>query len=160
MDLSFKSVLKAIKSKTQLGFCEALGVGKLYSKEFFEKLNEYIFPKKPTVKTKKSFDFNVDFRLLWSDFKAVYNIDLINDKINWWQFQTLFERITLLDNISGTSKVIGYRSSKIPKSDKHNRDQVDHLRNMKARYRLEEVADESVGNFISGLFRRAKKAKK
>lgn len=163
MDLSFRSVLNAIHSKTKQGFVKALGIKDIYSEELFNKLNEYIFPKRPKSEAKKSFDYDIDFRLLWADFKAEYNIDLLNDKINWWEFTALFERITLLDGISAVSKVSGYRQQELPKRNKHNQEQIKHVRSMKARYRLEDVENESVGSFINSLFARArgkKKAKK
>ena len=161
MDLSFRSVLNAIHSKTKQSFVEALGIKDIYSEELFNKLNEYIFPKRPKNEDKKSFDYDIDFRLLWADFKAEYNIDLINDNINWWEFTALFERMTLLEGISAVSKVSGYRQQKLPKRNKNNQEQIKHIRSMKARYRLENVENESVGNFINSMFRKARaKAKK
>ena len=156
MDLSFRSVLNAIHCKTKQGFVKALGIEDIYSEELFNKLNEYIFPKRPKNEDKKSFDYDIDFRLLWADFKAEYNIDLINDDINWWEFTALFERMQLLDDISAVSKVSGYRQQKLPKRNKNNQGQIEHLRNMKARYRLEDVENESVGNFINTMFAKAR----
>ena len=133
-----------------------MGVGELYTSEFYKTLYDYIFPKIPAVKTKQSFDFKIDFRLLWADFKAVYNIDLINDEINWWEFQALFERMSLLDNVSSVSKVIGYRTAEIPKTNKNNKKQINHLRNMKARYRLAEVERQNIANTLNRVFHNKK----
>lgn len=149
-----------MSAKTQYEFCDILGVAHLYSEKFFKALQEYIFPKIPAVKSsKKLLDFDEDFRLLWADFKAAYNIDLLNDNINWWQFQALFERLSLLDGVSGLNKVIGYRAAKIPKQTKDNRDHIKHIQNMKARYRLEEAEQDNIGKTLERAFYNKNKKK-
>ena len=146
-------------AKSHYEFCYILGVAEYYNEEFFKKLYDYIFPKTPAVKSKKSFDFKIDFRLLWADFKAEYNIDLLNDDINWWEFQALFERISLLDNISSVNKVIGYRTAEIPRKNKNNKNQIKNLRNMKARYRLEEAEQNAIGEMLDQVFYKNEKKK-
>ena len=119
-------------------------------------LKSYLFEDKAIAKSvKKTFDFDVDFRLLWADFKALYDIDLVENNLNWWQFSALFERMNLLEGVSATSKVVGFRQQKIPKRTKSNQENVKYITNMKRRYALKSEDDNSVRRFFDGLVRRA-----
>lgn len=128
----------------------------MYSDELYMALKSYLFEDKAIAKSvKKTFDFDVDFRLLWADFKALYDIDLVENNLNWWQFSALFERMNLLEGVSATSKVVGFRQQKIPKRTKSNQENVIYITNMKRRYALKSEDDNSVRRFFDGLVRRA-----
>ncbi len=90
--------------------------------------------------SKKTFDYLKDFDLIYSMFLRYYNIDLVDNDLHWWKFTALLEAIILEDN--ALSKRIGYRATKIPKADKYNKDQRQHIINMKNRYALE--AEETI----------------
>ena len=148
-------MLNAIQSKNSVEFVRSLGLD-VYSDGLYLALKNYIFEDKAVTKTeKKTFDFDIDFRLLWADFKAVYNIDLLENKLNWWEFTALFERLNLLDGISATSKIVGIRQQKIPKRSKSNQDQIKYMQNMKRRYALEDEDQKSVKRFVDYLVRKA-----
>lgn len=150
-------MLNAVQSKDSVEFVRSLGFD-VYSDELYLALKNYIFEDKAVSKQEdKLFDWDVDFRLLWADFKAVYNIDLLENKINWWEFTALFERLNLLEGLSATSKVIGFRQQKIPKRSKNgtNAEQIKYIRNMKRRYALISETDKSVRRFVDYLVRKA-----
>ena len=79
------------------------------------------------------FDILQDSERIYAAFLQVYKINLNTAHMHWWVF------LTLLDNLPDGTKlaeVIRIRSTKIPKANKHNREQVSSLNKLKDIYAL------------------------
>lgn len=86
----------------------------------------------------KIYDLEKDAEFIYASFLFDYNLDLFEQqgKLHWKKFKAL------LSNLSEESKfmkVIGYRTMKIPTSDKYDREEVERLKKLKKLYSLEQT---------------------
>ena len=120
------------------------------------KVFNYIFGQrfKGTSDGKKTFDYLIDFDLIYATFKQYYNIDLIDDTLDWWKFTSLLDGILSTEN--ALSSRVELRGKKIPKA---NKDNVEYRRNLikqKARYKLKQDTNAEMRNLFDFLKTKAK----
>ena len=65
-----------------------------------------------SVSGKKVFDFCADSGRLYSAFRQVYRINLLTEKMHWWEFLQLFHDIVTETRLT---QVIDIRGKKVPK---------------------------------------------
>ena len=110
---------------------------------------------------KKTYDFEKDAELIYASFYAAYHIDLIEQKgkLHWRKFITLMRN---LDDKTAFKKVVEIRTMKVPKTDKHNHEQVAQIRKLKQIYSLEDTSGEdnlqNAFSEVGAVFRGMKKA--
>ena|SRR5690625_953050 len=85
----------------------------------------------------KIFDFKQDAELIYASFFSAYGIDLMEQKgeLPWYKFMKLLRQ---LEDNTQFKKAVSYRVMKIPKENKHNREQVKELRRLKEAYALKD----------------------
>lgn len=82
---------------------------------------------------RKVFDFCEDSGRLYSAFRQVYGIDLLNEDMHWWVFLQLFHDIVSETKLT---QVIDIRGKKVPKDA--NAEYKAQLRRAKAYYELDK----------------------
>lgn len=90
---------------------------------------------------KKVYDFKKDAELIYASFLNYYNIDLFEQqgKLHWKKFNALLGVLINLADKSPFTQVVGYRNMKLPAVDKHNKDEVARIKQMKRIYALEDA---------------------
>jgi hypothetical protein len=73
---------------------------------------EYIFETGNTPQEQRVFDYDLDFKYYYSDFKEL-GIDLIDDDIDWFRFTSILRKIILNKN-SLMSQIIDFRNYEKP----------------------------------------------
>lgn len=86
----------------------------------------------------KHYDLEQDAPFIYASFLQDYNIDLLDmqGKLRWEKF------IALLSGLRDDTKfkeVVGIRAKEIPKRTKHNKEEVDNLRELKRIYALDNT---------------------
>lgn len=82
-----------------------------------------------------SFDFIVDGAHIYVSFLQEYGIDLYNErgKMHFEIFKALFED---LGPDTAIKRIIHIRTCKIPAANKHNREEINNLKQLKLKYSL------------------------
>lgn len=109
-----------------------------------EKILDYLFENK-TSSTKPTMNYKKDYRLIWDSFLSKRGIDLNKVDINWWEFNSILEGL-MLEGGSPIVKVVEYRTMKMPKSTKYNKEEIDFYKKMKQEYALTSDASTSQAN--------------
>lgn len=91
---------------------------------------------------RKVFDFEIDNGRIYSAFQETYNINLINLKMHWWVFFTLFEN---LSSETRLMQVIELRGKKPSKNDSN--EYKLELAKMQAKYRIDDEKQSLAGFF-------------
>lgn len=109
-----------------------------------------LFPPPEGPPGPKAFDFRQDSELLYAAFRQAYGIDLDAEhgKLHWLRFLALLEGLP--DN-TRLSQVINIRLRPIPKANKHNREEIRQLLELKAKLRLKLTPEEEAEQFQRGL---------
>lgn len=97
-----------------------------------DEISKYIFEttkKAGTVKKKKNFDLNYDYKYYFPDFLK-YGINLNKQEIDWWEFNSILDAI-LIDNNSNMKKVLDYRNYEKPIKNKKTCEIIKHQEMMK-----------------------------
>ncbi|SES02612.1 Gp15 family bacteriophage protein [Salipaludibacillus aurantiacus] len=125
----------------------------LFKRIFNEHLDIDLDEKSEDGSEKKIYDFEKDAELIYASFFSAYNIDLIEAKgdLPWHKFIKL---LCQLDEKSPFKKAIGYRTMKIPKETKHNKDHVKELKRLKQAYALDQEPEsqESLDSKLDSAF--------
>jgi len=114
---------------------------------------EYAF--KPRFKGGKSgeiaFDYLVDFDLIYACFKRYYDIDLIDDDLDWWKFTAILE--DLINSETSLSNRMELRTREIPKRTKGDAKYISNLMAMKAKYRIcGNIKEQATQKSLKGVF--------
>ena len=113
---------------------------------------EYIeMPRRPCSGSSiKTVDFRQDSPYIYSSFYADYGIDLLDQqgKLHWQKFIALFQGLSEHTKIR---EIMSIRARPYPKPNKHNAEQIQALRELKAYYALDISQDERQRNFQEGL---------
>ena len=98
----------------------------------------------------KYFDILKDSERIFAAFRQAYRIDLRTEDLHYWDF------ISLLNNIpedTRFSQIIRIRSMDIPKRTTSNAKEVDNLRELQDKYRLDnESHEEALQNKARAVF--------
>lgn len=100
--------------------------------------HEYFQPKQANAPPqKKVYDMDQDAEYIYASFLQDYNIDLfdMHGVLHWDKF------LALLNSLSDKTKfkqVINIRTQKIPRPNKHNKEEIDRIRALKKEYALNE----------------------
>lgn len=97
-----------------------------------DEISKYIFEhhtSSKSVKGKKNFDLNYDYKYYFPDFLK-YGINLNEQDIDWWEFNSILEAI-LLDEKSNMKKVLNYRNYEKPIKNDKTRESIKHQQMMK-----------------------------
>lgn len=115
-----------------------------YIYDTFESLLEYIgFKNKQAEdsvetdrKPEKVFDYQQDAEAIYASFFYAYRIDLIDYKgqLHYFKFKALLEN---LPEDAPMSKIISYRTMKIPTQKEASKEYISHVKKMKQLYRLD-----------------------
>ena len=123
--------------------------------EVYKALCDLLFEKHPEGGSERLTSFEQDAGLIRSAFKQVYNIDLIRDKLSWFEFTELMQN---LPEGNKYSDVIGIRARPLPAPNKYNQKEREWLLQAKQTFALHlteaEAAkkyDEDVGKVFFGL---------
>lgn len=103
----------------------------------------------------KTMDLREDWAYVCAAFQQAYGIDLYADKsLHILRFQALLRG---LPKSTKLSEIIGIRAAKIPAPNKHNKEQIAELMQLKARYALHGSGDlqEGWGKIFQLLTQRA-----
>lgn len=89
-------------------------------------------------------NFQKDSGLIYASFLAEYDMDLYEQvgKLHWQKFREL---LTNLGDKTPFKKAIGYRTMKLPTSDKASQEYIDYVRKMKEVYSLEDEQQKQEG---------------
>lgn len=89
----------------------------------------------------KLFCFIQDSEYIYSSFKAEYGVDLIDEqgKLNWFKFLSLLKG---LPDKSKFKEILGIRAQKIPKYNRHNKEEIKRIRELKRLYQLKLTPEE------------------
>lgn len=125
------------------------GILWFYSCGEYEKQETEITDEEKTITKKKVFSFEHDAKYILAAFRQVYNIDLINSNLHWWEFKDLFDG---LPSNTELVKIIGYRSMTIS-SDMSDKEK-QRIRKLKKMYALpdERTEEEKEKDFAEALF--------
>lgn len=88
------------------------------------------------------FDYEKDAFLIYSTFKQVYNIDLIDENMHWYKFVVLLRGLFDENNLT---KVLQYRAMKI--DSKMPADMRKHYRELKKHYSLNRKTTEEMKEY-------------
>jgi hypothetical protein len=100
----------------------------------------------------QSFDYRKDFDLLYAMFKKYYQVDLIKDRVMWFEFCSMLEGLFLEDNALTTR--MGYRSwVKHGKKHDHQKDQDKFHANKKLQYSISDNAEDG----LKAMFKHAER---
>ncbi|WP_374964624.1 Gp15 family bacteriophage protein [Lysinibacillus sp. RS5] len=85
-----------------------------------------------------TYDFTEDAEYIYASFLMDYNMDLFEQqgKLSWYKFIALFNN---LSDETPMGKALHYRTCSVPKSDKHNADEIKRIRSMKEKYMLKSA---------------------
>lgn len=110
----------------------------------------------PSTTSKKGgaiqFDYFKDFDLLYAIYKRDFNIDLIHDKVMWWEFTSILECISLEKNaLTERMGARGYvrRSKKHDYESENNRSAM----NKKLKYSILPKNNNNVQAELGKMFR-------
>lgn len=95
-----------------------------------------INPGKPVPKSRaRTVDFDLDGEYIYAGFLQDYGIDLIQQqgKLHWKKFLALFQG---LSDDTRIKQIMQIRGMEEPKPTKHNQEQIQKIREMKAYYAL------------------------
>lgn len=109
-----------------------------------------IEPATPKSNSKKCVDFLQDAAYIYAAFMQTYGIDLIDqqDKLHWWQFLSLFRG---LPDDTRIVQIMSIRTRQIPKATQYNRDEINHLIQLKREYALEMSQEDREQQYAIGL---------
>lgn len=127
------------------------GLQEVIDQEVFDFLGWYIRAgEEPSDSNEKQiFDWLEDSEYLYSAFYQTYKIDLLNVKMHWWQFLSLYKGLP--DNTK-LAYIIQTRATKVPKRDKYNADYVNELQKQKKYYALHKKTNVDIGKQIADVF--------
>lgn len=105
---------------------EILGIVDNFSFEeqnfILNEISEYIFDVSvKQAKGAKIFDYNLDFKYYFLDFKKL-GIDLLDDKVNWFKFNMILNELIYIKD-TRINEIIGYRvydNQDILDQERHN----------------------------------------
>lgn len=85
-----------------------------------------------------TYDFTEDAEYIYASFLIDYNMDLFEQqgKLSWYKFVALFNN---LSDETPMGKALHYRTCSVPKSDRHNADEIKRIRSMKEKYMLKSA---------------------
>lgn len=85
--------------------------------------------------SKKTFDYKQDAEAIYASFFYAYRLDLrkLRNEMHYFEFKALLMN---LPEDAPFSKIVGYRTMKIPREQEAGKDYVKHVRQMKRIYRL------------------------
>lgn len=106
-----------------------------------------------TGQNKKVFDYKQDAEAIYASFFYAYSVDLIDlrGKLHYKKFKALLEN---LPEDATMSKIIGYRTMKVPSQKESSKEYINHVKKMKQLYRLDggDEAYQDPDNFDYGGF--------
>lgn len=115
-----------------------------YLYETFERLLEHIGFKNKDEEAKggsdtsaeRVYDYKQDAEAIYASFFHAYKFDLIKQRgqLHYFKFKALLEN---LPEDTAHSKIIGYRTMKVPSQKEASKDYISHVRKMKRLYRLD-----------------------
>lgn len=73
---------------------------------------QYVLETNGNDNGKRIFDYDLDFKYYYADFKE-YGIDLLKEDLDWYKFSSLLKKI-MLNNNSLMSKIIEFRTYEKP----------------------------------------------
>lgn len=133
-----------------------------YLYETFERLLEHIgFKNKSGDESEQTgsepqrvFDYEQDAEAIYASFFYAYQLDLIDVKgqLHYFKFRALLEN---LPEDASLSKIIGYRTMKIPTQKEASKEYISHVKKMKQLYKLDGGGEvyEDPDKFDYGGFR-------
>lgn len=138
---------------------QILGVETQENREYIlDQISQYVFDtskKNGSVKTKKFFDINYDYKYYFPDFLK-YGINLNKEDIDWWEFNKILDAI-LLDENSNMHKVLEYRNYEKPIKNEKTRENLRHQQMMKLKkeYSLPEGNEKGIEKLWNYLEKKA-----
>lgn len=127
------------------GKCKPNDMAAIVAKVFETYIN--ILPKQKDDEP-KSMDFQQDFKYIYSSFKKDYDIDLLDESLQWQRFITLFIGLSRGTKIN---EVIYVRKAKMPKETKYNQEEIENLAKAKQYYALDISKEERSAQFANSL---------
>lgn len=171
LNLSFKRVMRAIEilddtvlnEYDKVFLCYMCLVDKedtnksedfLEVSEVVKEIFKFLAPNKSGKDEAIIFSWKEDAERVYSSFLQFYNIDLLEEDLDWGKFSALFNN---LGRDTAIMEAVKYRSMPLPKG-KHNRAEREHVRQMKEYYQLEaererqdRIIDEAMDKFLNDL---------
>lgn len=90
--------------------CSILGLQP--NAKILDEILKYILEMGSSSSSQRVFDYDLDFKYYYADFKAL-GIDLIEQDLDWFKFNSVLKKV-LLDKNSLMSTIIGYRTYEKP----------------------------------------------
>lgn len=148
------------EEKTEAGFAWLVDVRKTPSVEAQNRvlqqlMNEVIAPPQRRLSTQKQpkrcVDFSFDAEEIYSSFRQVYGIDLIQERgrLHWCAFLAMFRG---LPEDSPIKQIMRIRSEDIPAPNKHNAEYIRRLTELKTLYALPNKDNVQSQGGWDGLF--------
>lgn len=107
-----------------------------------------LFPKGEKPSGERYIDFHQDAAIIRSGFLRTYGIDLIHDKIHFFQFMEL---LADLPSDTALMRTVDIRQRPIPAPNKHNAEQIAALQKAKARVAIRMSEEERRSRFAESL---------
>jgi hypothetical protein len=107
-----------------------------------------LFPKGEKQNGERYIDFHQDAAIIRSGFLRTYGIDLIYDKIHFFQFMEL---LADLPSDTALMRTVDIRQRPIPAPNKHNAEQIAALQKAKARVAIRMSEEERRSRFAESL---------
>lgn len=102
-------------------------------REVFKAIGDLLFEKTPDSGAQKITSFEQDAGLIRAAFRQVYKIDLVREKLTWFEFTELLHN---LPEGNKYSDVLGIRSRPVPAPTKYNQKEREWLIDAKQRFAL------------------------
>ena len=81
----------------------------------------------------KSVDFRFDFDLIYASFMQAYHIDILKDRLTWYEFYNLFQGLPADTKIR---EVMSIRQRETPTPNKYNQKEIAELQRLKSYWAL------------------------
>lgn len=107
-----------------------------------------LFPKGEKQNGERYIDFHQDAAIIRSGFLRTYGIDLIHDKIHFFQFMEL---LADLPSDTALMRTVDIRQRPVPAPNKHNAEQIAALQKAKARVAIKMSEEERRSRFAESL---------
>lgn len=124
---------------------DALGLGSDQAVELVKAIYQNLIlfekPKNNSEDDGKYYDLDQDAKYIYASFMKDYGIDLYKEqgKMHWKKFSAL---LSSLSKETMFARVVGYRTMKVPKPNKHNAEERKRIRELKKIYKLELSEEE------------------
>jgi hypothetical protein len=103
------------------------------AREVYRAICDLLFEKAPESGGKKLTSFEQDAGLIRAAFRQVYHIDLVRDRLSWFEFTELLHN---LPEGNKYSDVLGIRARPMPAPTKYNQKEREWLLDAKQRFAL------------------------